>query len=117
MCARTYRLFYVPHTEDFLLHVLSQDEKVTMGERKERLRERQQVWAREVEVGKWLSGRRGTSTGEEPALEGNSGPNTTVSASTEVTPMPSAEGSAGANVEGDVVDHDVGASVSVIPTS
>lgn len=120
VCVRTYRLFYVPHTEDFLLHGLSEDEKVTMGERKDKLRERQQVWAKEVEAGEWLSGRRmDTSTGEgsEPALEGNSGPNTTVGASTEATPMPSAEASASANVEGDMVDQDVGASVSIVSAS
>ncbi|KAF8552138.1 hypothetical protein OG21DRAFT_1511850 [Imleria badia] len=115
VCARTYRLFYVPHTEDFLLHTLNEDENTKMGERKEKLRERQQAWAREVEAGEWLSEqRKGTNVGEgaEPAPEGNSSPGTGVGASTEAVPGHNAEGSAGASVEAEVVDHDVGASAS-----
>ncbi|KAH0834686.1 hypothetical protein J3R83DRAFT_10212 [Lanmaoa asiatica] len=101
----------------FLLHVLSEDENVMMGRRKEKLRERQQVWAREVEVGEWLSERRmGKSAGEgtEPAPEGNSGPSTGAVAATEAASGPSAtEGS----VEADVTDHDNGVIVSVVSSS
>lgn len=120
VCVRTYRLFYVPHTEDFLLHVLSEDEKDMMGERKTKLRERQQVWARQVEAGEWLPERRmGTSAREhaKPASEENSDPSTGVGAGTEVESGPSDRGSASANVEADAADHDVGASVSVVSAS
>lgn len=119
MCVRTYRLFYVPHTEDFLFHVLSEDEKVMMGQRREKLKERQQVWTREVEAGEWLAERWATSAREGPelALEENSGPSTGVGASTEAALGSSAEGNASAGVEGNVVDHDVGASVSVVSAS
>jgi hypothetical protein len=124
VCVRTYRLFYVPHTEDFLLHVLGEDDKAKMGEKKEKLRERQQMWAKEVEAGEWLPERRmGTSAGEgaEPAPEGNPGPSTGVGVGVEAEavlgPGPNAEGNASASVETDVVDHDVGASVSVISAS
>ncbi|KAH0834669.1 hypothetical protein J3R83DRAFT_10184 [Lanmaoa asiatica] len=97
VCVRTYRLFYVLHSEDFFLHVLSEDENVMMGRRKEKLRERQQVWAREVEVGEWLSEWRmckSAGEGTEPAPEGNSGPSTGAVAGTEAASGPSAtEGS------------------------
>lgn len=119
VCVRTYRLFYVPHTEDFLLHVLNEDERAKMEERKERLREKQQAWAREVEAGEWLSERRkNTSAAEpEPAQEGNSDPSTGAGAGKEVDPVPNIEGSASATVEADVVDRDVGASASAASAS
>ena len=116
VCVRTYRLFYVPHTEDFLLHALSEDEKAMMGERKERLKERQQVWAKEVESGEWSERRMSTSAAEaeaaDPAPEGSWGPSTGVGPSTEAGPGPIPDGGMSASVESAVVDHDVGASVS-----
>ena len=118
VCVRTYRLFYVPHTEDFLLHVLGEDEKTIVGEKTEKLREKQRAWAKEVEAGEWLSEQRMDASAEEraePAAEGNPGPSTDVGASTEAEPVGSnAEGTA-ASVEADVVDRDVGA--SVVPAS
>ena len=125
VCVRTYRLFYVPHTEDFLLHVLGEDEKAIIGEKKDKLKERQQMWAKEVEAGEWLpQPRTGTSAGEgaEPAPEGNPGPSTGAGvggteAEAEPGPGPNAEGNASASVEMDVVDRDVGASVSVVSAS
>ncbi|KAF8122876.1 hypothetical protein EV363DRAFT_1552445, partial [Boletus edulis] len=120
VCVRTYRLFYVPHTEDFLLHVLREDEKVAMGRRKEKLRERQHMWARKVEAGEWLSERKmGTDAGEraEPSSDGNSSSGTGAEAVAE--PGPNAQGSAGVDVsvEADVADRDGGASVGVASAS
>lgn len=115
MCARTYRLFYVPHTEDFLLRVLNEDERAMMGDRREKVRERQQAWARAVEAGEWLSERKkGTDAGEgpEPVPEGNSIPGTGAGASPEAEPRPAADGNASASVEVEAVERDVGASAS-----
>lgn len=108
VCVRTYRLFYVPHTEDFLLHILSGDEKAMTGKRKERLKERQQMWAKGVESGEW-SERRMATTAEKEADPAPEGPSAGVSAYTEA--VHGGNGGAEASVEAAVVDHDTGASV------
>lgn len=114
VCVRTYRLFYVPHTEDFLLHVSSKDEKATMRKRKEKLRGRQRAWAKEVGSGEWSERRMASSAGAgvDPTPEGNWGPGTSVVTSMEAGSGPSADGRA--NTSGDLAagDHDVGANIS-----
>ena len=115
VCVRTYRLFYVPDTEDFLLHVLSEDEKATMAERRAKLGERQRTWAKEVESGKWSERRMATNTvqGVDPASEGNQGPSTGVGMSSEARP----NGDGGTSIEAAAADHGVEASDIIVPTS
>jgi hypothetical protein len=128
VCVRTYRLFYVPHTEDFLWHVLSGDEQAGMGERRAKLKERQRTWAREVEAGRWLSERRtatGTGAGEgegegEVAVtatvvpEGDTAPGTGEGEGTEAGPGPSVDGSMNPDIEVEAIDSASGGSVNVV---
>ncbi|KIJ63064.1 hypothetical protein HYDPIDRAFT_93065 [Hydnomerulius pinastri MD-312] len=55
VCVRTYRLFYVPHTEDYLSRIPSDSEKTTLEQRKQQAKERQESWLKKVESGEWLS--------------------------------------------------------------
>ncbi|KAF9226177.1 hypothetical protein BS17DRAFT_776836 [Gyrodon lividus] len=54
VCVRTYRLFYVPHTEDYLYRISSQAEIPIVEQGTQKLRERQEVWVKKVESGEWL---------------------------------------------------------------
>lgn len=120
VCVRTYRLFYVPYTEDFLLHVLSEDEKEMMRERKKELRERQKAWAKEVEAGEWSKGMmERNAEAAEAAAEEKASPGTggIAEAEAELGPALNAEQSTGASAEMDMADRDVGANVAVAAAS
>ncbi|KAF9237770.1 hypothetical protein BU15DRAFT_88601 [Melanogaster broomeanus] len=55
VCVRTYRLFYVPHTEDYLSRIPSQADTSAAEQGMQKLKERQEVWMKKVASGEWLS--------------------------------------------------------------
>ncbi|KIJ15185.1 hypothetical protein PAXINDRAFT_134088 [Paxillus involutus ATCC 200175] len=54
VCVRTYRLFYVPCTEDYLSRIPSNAEISTVEQRMHQLKERQEVWGKKAVSGEWL---------------------------------------------------------------
>ncbi|KAH7882268.1 hypothetical protein F5I97DRAFT_1816924 [Phlebopus sp. FC_14] len=55
VCVRTYRLFYVPKTEDYLCRILSDTEKPLFAQKRQIMKEKQELWLRKIEKGEWLS--------------------------------------------------------------
>ncbi|KIK97291.1 hypothetical protein PAXRUDRAFT_825100 [Paxillus rubicundulus Ve08.2h10] len=54
VCVRTYRLFYVPYTEDYLSRIPTNAEISTIEQRMHQLKERQAVWAKQAVSGEWF---------------------------------------------------------------